>query len=66
MASNNLSEIIQAIAKIAALEVGDDLKLHLISAALDYAPPTPRKRRRRKRRAEVVKLVPHSDPPRAS
>jgi hypothetical protein len=59
------SEIIQAIAKIAMLRVGDDLKLFLIGAALDYEP-APRKRRRRKRRADVVKLVPHSDPPRAS
>jgi hypothetical protein len=59
------AEIIRAITRIGALKVGDDLKLFLIAACLDYAPPTPRKRRRKKRRAEVVKLVP-SDPPRAS
>jgi len=58
------SEIIKAIARITALvDVDDDLKLYLVGCALDYERPTVRKKRRR---GQVVKLVPHSDPPRAS
>jgi len=58
------SEIIKAIAGITALvDVDDDLKLYLVGCALDYERPTVRKKRRR---GQVVKLVSHSDPPRAS
>jgi hypothetical protein len=58
------SEIVQAIAEISALKVGDDLKLFLITAALDYEPPGT-KRRRKRRAGAVVKLV-TTDPPVAS
>jgi hypothetical protein len=61
------SAIIQANAGITALaDVDDDLKLFLVGCALDYEPPALRKKRRRRRAAPVLKLVPHSDPPRAS
>jgi len=59
-------ELVPTIAKIATLEVGDELKVFLIAAALDYEPPTAFRKKRRRRRAELVKLVPHSDPPVAS
>jgi hypothetical protein len=59
------SEIVRAVAGIAALvEVSDDFKVVLVEAALNYEPPASRKRRR-KRSGKVLKLVP-SEPPRAS
>jgi hypothetical protein len=58
------TEIVRAVAGIAALKVDDNLKLVLIRAALNAHPPPRRKRRRR--RGKLIKLVPPpSDPPAA-
>jgi hypothetical protein len=58
------AEIVKAIAGITALkEVSDDLKVDLITAALDYTPPSRKKRRRRA--GQLVKLVTNSTDPAA-